>query len=360
MVYITDTGLKKLHAHKYSGVDHSYLTRFIFQPYWSWILQYIPLYISANVLTFFGLGAIVINFLTWLFYTSVCTLPCPPWVYFSFSMGLFFYHTMDGIDGKQARRTESSSPIGEFIDHVVDSVVTLLSSLLVSYVLQLHASWTAYFLLIGSLCVFYFCTWETYHTHTLYLGLINAPSEGVVGLFFLYMYAAIFGRPDLSSYAFHLVLFFWGCVTVFCALSSTRVFIVSSSWGDFFLRLKGLFPLVFIVSSTLLWGVTYRVDIIQDYFTLWTLAIGFQLVFFIAHMILGHMTRQPFPLVHVSFFFLLLVCFLCTANLTVPPLIYVFLIYAYFIMNVYSCVHFFTSILCEMKCHLNIDLFKLK
>ena len=35
----------------------------------------------------------------------------------SWSAGLFIYQSLDAIDGKQARRTGSSSPLGEVFDH---------------------------------------------------------------------------------------------------------------------------------------------------------------------------------------------------------------------------------------------------
>lgn len=39
-------------------------------------------------------------------------------------LGLFIYQSLDAIDGKQARRTGSSSPLGELFDHGCDSVST--------------------------------------------------------------------------------------------------------------------------------------------------------------------------------------------------------------------------------------------
>ena len=49
----------------------------------------------------------------------------PWWVYFSCGLGLFFYQCLDAIDGKQARRTGSSSPLGELFDHGCDAVSTV-------------------------------------------------------------------------------------------------------------------------------------------------------------------------------------------------------------------------------------------
>lgn len=40
------------------------------------------------------------------------------------ALGLFIYQSLDAIDGKQARRTNSSSPLGELFDHGCDAVST--------------------------------------------------------------------------------------------------------------------------------------------------------------------------------------------------------------------------------------------
>ena len=43
-------------------------------------------------------------------------------MYFLTALGLFFYQSLDAIDGMQARRTKSSSPLGELFDHGCDSL----------------------------------------------------------------------------------------------------------------------------------------------------------------------------------------------------------------------------------------------
>jgi len=45
-------------------------------------------------------------------------------MYFFTALGLFIYQSLDAIDGKQARRTKTSSPLGELFDHGCDSVST--------------------------------------------------------------------------------------------------------------------------------------------------------------------------------------------------------------------------------------------
>ena len=46
----------------------------------------------------------------------------PRWVYFNLAGSLFVYQTMDAIDGKQARRTGTGSPLGELFDHGLDCI----------------------------------------------------------------------------------------------------------------------------------------------------------------------------------------------------------------------------------------------
>lgn len=51
-------------------------------------------------------------------------LQAPSWAFIMSALGLFFYQSLDAIDGKQARRTNSSSPLGELFDHGCDAVST--------------------------------------------------------------------------------------------------------------------------------------------------------------------------------------------------------------------------------------------
>lgn len=49
-------------------------------------------------------------------------LQASSWAYFQAALGVFLYQTLDATDGKQARRTGSSSPLGELLDHGCDAM----------------------------------------------------------------------------------------------------------------------------------------------------------------------------------------------------------------------------------------------
>ncbi|RMJ25650.1 Sn-1,2-diacylglycerol cholinephosphotransferase [Aspergillus sp. HF37] len=42
----------------------------------------------------------------------------PSWLYYSFAFAMWMYSTLDNIDGKQARRTGTSSGLGELFEYV--------------------------------------------------------------------------------------------------------------------------------------------------------------------------------------------------------------------------------------------------
>ena len=52
----------------------------------------------------------------------------PSFVWLMSGILLFLSHTLDGIDGKQARRTGTSSPVGEMFDHGCDGWAMILTT----------------------------------------------------------------------------------------------------------------------------------------------------------------------------------------------------------------------------------------
>jgi ethanolaminephosphotransferase len=147
-----------------------------------------------------------------LWYTPTLDQDCPPWVYASWAIGLFLYQTFDAVDGSQARRTHQSGPLGELFDHGVDAVNTTLEVLLFSAAMNLGQGWKTVLNLFAckrskygrllkrkvangtaALLTFYVQTWDEYHTHTLTLGVISGPVEGIVTLCIVYALTAYLG-----------------------------------------------------------------------------------------------------------------------------------------------------------------------
>ncbi|KAF2235335.1 sn-1,2-diacylglycerol cholinephosphotransferas-like protein [Viridothelium virens] len=194
MVYIRQSQLPRLKEYKYSGVDHSLISRYILKPFYTkFVINCFPMWMAPNVITLSGFSFVVINFLTLLWYCPTLDQNCPPWVYGSWAIGLFLYQTFDAIDGTQARRTRQGGPLGELFDHGVDALNTVLEVLLFAAAMNLGQGWKTVATLFASLLTFYVQTWDEYHTHTLTLGLISGPVEGILTLCIVYAITASFG-----------------------------------------------------------------------------------------------------------------------------------------------------------------------
>jgi len=119
--------------------------------------------------------------------------PVPSWLCFFAAIGQFLYMNLDNADGKQARKTGSSSPLGLLFDHGCDALNTFISGLSMFTVFQMGNTPLAVLAFMIAMVPFFMATWEEYYVEGLHLPVINGPNEGLVGLIFLYIVSGIFG-----------------------------------------------------------------------------------------------------------------------------------------------------------------------
>ena len=114
--YITDSGLKNIKEHKYKAGGYSILDN-LMNPYWEFVVSMVPKTVAPNTLTLLGVIINIVFYSFMFYYDPTMSKSMPRWTYAGFAIGLFAYQTLDAIDGKQARRTKSSSPLGQLFDH---------------------------------------------------------------------------------------------------------------------------------------------------------------------------------------------------------------------------------------------------
>lgn len=87
------------------------------------------------------------------------------------AVGLFVYQSLDAVDGKQARRTNSASPLGELVDHGCDSVSIVCMILSTNIAVQLGSEpvWM-FFMSFMATFIFYCAHWQAYVSGTLRFG----------------------------------------------------------------------------------------------------------------------------------------------------------------------------------------------
>ena len=95
----------------------------------------------------------------------------PFWSLFLNTLGLFIYQTLDAVDGKQARRTGSSSPLGELFDHGCDALSMVIVTIGCAIAMKLGQlpDWMV-ILSLGTAFLFYLAHWSAYVTGTVRFG----------------------------------------------------------------------------------------------------------------------------------------------------------------------------------------------
>lgn len=157
-------------------------------------------------------------------------------------------------------------------------------------------------------------TWETYHTHTLYLGYINGPTEGLMIVSIVMIISGYYGSeiwdlPLSHAFGFKQILGdlsfldIWGPLVlsafVFAHVPPCVKHVVQArrargqAVAPVFL---GWIPLIVFVASLLAWlGSPDSVVLKGNHLCLMCLTLSFVFGRMTTKIILAHLTRQPFP-----------------------------------------------------------------
>lgn len=197
---LNEAQLKKLKEHKYSSSCISLLDPPM-QKYWNWLVTLVPLWVAPNLITIVGLIINIVTSLILFYYSPKATEQAPWWATLNCAIGLFVYQSLDAIDGKQARRTGNSSPLGELFDHGCDSISTVFVSISSCCAVQLgeYPGWMLFQCLCAS-TLFYCAHWQTYVSGTLTFGRIDVTEGQLIVMM-------VMGTSSVASY---LNIDFWG------------------------------------------------------------------------------------------------------------------------------------------------------
>jgi ethanolaminephosphotransferase len=108
----------------------------------------------------------------------------------------FIYQTLDNIDGKQARRTGSSTPLGMMMDHGCDALGLPFIILGVAGICLVRDEVTILYTgQAGALFGFWISVWAQYHSKgIMILGKVNAVDDGIPTISVLALASFFFGQ----------------------------------------------------------------------------------------------------------------------------------------------------------------------
>eukprot|EP00750_Incisomonas_marina_P029598 INCI7200.4.p1 GENE.INCI7200.4~~INCI7200.4.p1 ORF type:complete len:261 (-),score=39.97 INCI7200.4:608-1390(-) len=171
--YLSPVGRKGLDDYKYVSGSSTFLDR-LMNKFWEFSITLVPLWIAPNMITLLGLSVNIFGCALMLWYSPKLDTPVPGWVNIVCGVTLFLYQTLDAIDGKQARRTKSSSALGQLFDHGCDAMSTFIGALSLCVCLQTGPQQGLTFVTIACMA-FFIAQWNEYYTHVL--------STNVAGVF---------------------------------------------------------------------------------------------------------------------------------------------------------------------------------
>lgn len=125
-----------------------------------------PLSVAPNLITFVGWLLIIVSYVNILRYDYTLQKDVPNYCFILTAFCVWAYSTLDAIDGKQARRTKSSSPLGQLFDHGCDSFSTAFFVLAMAQAFKLEG-YQAILIFIASQGAFWASSWIEYHTGVL-------------------------------------------------------------------------------------------------------------------------------------------------------------------------------------------------
>jgi len=129
--YFTDLEIDHLKTHKYQSSGYSVLDTLL-QPFWEGCAKLLP-YVTFNYLIFKMLtpnmvtllGLLVMGSSVLMIYSfdNKFEIEMSNFQYIYLAISFLVYQTLDAIDGKHARNTKRSSPLGMLMDHGCDSII---------------------------------------------------------------------------------------------------------------------------------------------------------------------------------------------------------------------------------------------
>ena len=119
--YLDEADLINLELYEYHGGEYSYIDT-ILNPFWLKVAYAFPNWYAPNLITLTGLIVNMVASLLVAFCDPMLIGRAPAWVYVNAAICLQIYAILDAADGKQARRLNASSPLGQIFDHGCDAV----------------------------------------------------------------------------------------------------------------------------------------------------------------------------------------------------------------------------------------------
>ena len=212
-LFLTTIEKENIRNWKYIVEDQSIVSQ-LFNPFWNYIVNYVPETVAPNILSLAGLLCIL-----YAHYLSNNYIHIYPTIISLASVLLvFIYMTLDAIDGKHARNIHNSTSLGELFDHSCDNIGLVFLILTYCHNIGITNIYMQWYLVQTAQLAFLNSHIMAFRMRIVKFGFFSGPGE----LLILYMGTIIlnaFGKLDWLLYPLTYVLHiltFGGSVNIYC------------------------------------------------------------------------------------------------------------------------------------------------
>ncbi|GFO18909.1 ethanolaminephosphotransferase 1-like [Plakobranchus ocellatus] len=379
--YLSSAVLSGFDKYKYSAIDTSPVSNYICHPFWNVCVKFVPLWVAPNLLTFSGFLLLLLSFAVMTYYDPHFYASCrdhpdhppiPNWVWLMGAINNFMSHTLDGIDGKQARRTKSSSPLGELFDHGLDSWATLFLPVAVFCIFGRGEHgvdvYRVFLCVVGIQFCFVISHWEKYNTGVLFLPWGYDIGQIAMTLVYLITYC---GGYEIWKFRFPVVGFspaevfeislYFGMLGLTFPFTFHNVYkAYKNKTGKMLSFPEAMRPLVstlVLLSLMIHWSLISSINIVQAQPRLYYWTVGTAFSHIACHLIIAQMSSTRCELVNQS----LLPLFTIVAMIQFMSLgdTEIYLLWAYCIYITIKHILFGIGVVKEMCEHFNIQAFSI-
>jgi ethanolaminephosphotransferase len=199
-VHLEKDNLVALENYKYQGGDNGISYIWFHSPLAERVASMLPKTLAPNVVTLVAAMFLVVpHIVTILVYGTAFEGPINDWASVAVGVCHLIYITLDNVDGKQARRTGTSSPLGQMFDHGCDAITFSLGVMTVCRYRQLGSSFLTFAFICLSPTGYFTYNLKEYYMGEYYLPWINPVSEGSLLDFFVVLLCAYLGWETIQK-----------------------------------------------------------------------------------------------------------------------------------------------------------------
>ncbi|KRX07815.1 hypothetical protein PPERSA_07565 [Pseudocohnilembus persalinus] len=337
---------------------------------------------APNLVTFIGFLFMISSYVCILFYDLTLSADIPNWLFIKAGFDFLIYQTLDALDGKQARRTNSSSPLGQLFDHGCDSFSLTFFIMVMGQALKVNKN-IVYATFLGSEILMFQSNWVEYYTHVLntQYGNFGVTETELIAATICFL-AGINGQsffqitlaemlPEILSKQIPFEILLNTNVGELVAYFVNFLFILIGLTAFFFTFVKSIktnkeriesilmhIPILIISIIDYYW---YNSVIYEEYAGFILFSLGLIHSFITSCLIICSLTRMKFPKLQVPlviFTILSLVDYFLLSDWSIQDKFYVFFVVS--LLNIGYTIFFFRGVINQITTHLGIYCFSLK